>query len=360
MNLRISGPTPLPPEVREAAARQMVSHRSEPFRACIRAIVPRLLPIFGTSEPPLLFTASGTGGMEAALLNTLDPGQRVLAIRAGMFGDRFAEIARHGGLDVSDLEVPWGQAVSPDDLRKRLQRDSGFDAVLVTHNESSTGVCNPLEQVARVVREESRALLLVDAVSSAAGIPIEMDLWGADVVVTVSQKALMSPPGLAILAVSERAFQAAEKGSASYYFDFKKMREAVAEGTTTYTPAVSSFYGLEAALGLIDEEGLGNVYRRHERLALKCRKGLESLGMECFAAAGAASPTITSVLLPEGPSATKVRDRLESEHAVFVAQGRREYKERMLRIGHMGWVGDQEIGAVLDAFGSVLQDIQSG
>jgi aspartate aminotransferase-like enzyme len=360
MNLRISGPTPLPPEVRKAVTRQMVSHRSESFRACIRAILPRLMPLFGTHEPPLLFTASGTGGMEAALLNTLEHGQRVLAVRAGMFGDRFAEIARHVGLEVTDLEVPWGRAVSPDDLRRVLRKDERFDAVLLTHNESSTGVLNPLEQVAKVVREESDALLLVDAVSSAGGIPIEMDLWGVDVIVTASQKALMSPPGLAILAAGDRALQAAEKGSSSYYFDFNKMREAVAEGTTTYTPAVSTLYGLEAALRLIEKEGLDNVYRRHERLAVKCRTGLEALGMECFAADGAASPTITSVLLPEDSSATKVRDRLESEHGVFIAQGRKEYKERMLRIGHMGWVGDEEIDGLLGAFRSVLKQLQPG
>jgi aspartate aminotransferase-like enzyme len=355
-NLRISGPTPLPGPVLEAAGEQMVSHRSEEFRHRLRRVVERLGEVFGTREGTILpFTASGTGGLEAAVLNTIAPGERVLAVRCGHFGERFAEVAATFGAEVVPLDVPWGKAADPDDLRRALRAAGPAAAVLLTHNETSTGVLNPLPELAAVVREETDALLLVDGVSSVGAVPVDMDELGLDLVLTASQKALMAPPGLVILAAGPRALAAAERGSQRrYYFDFPKMAAAVAEGTTTYTPAMGTVYGLDAALQLMADEGLEQVYRRHRELAGRCRAGLIELGLEGFADDPHASPTVTSVLLPEELSASEVRQRLEQEHQVFIAQGRSHLKERLLRIGHLGNVAEHHIDHLLEAFQSVL------
>lgn len=335
--------------------RQPMGHRSDEFRVYIQRIVTRLLPLFGASIPPMLFTTSGTGGLEASIINTVKPGQKVLAVRAGMFGDRFAEIARTFGADVYDLNLPWGQAVDPDELRKHLRSAGPFHAVLLTHNESSTGVLHPIEELARIIHKESNALILVDAVSSVGATPMRMDDWGIDVVVTASQKALMSPPGIAVIAAGRRAFEvAAVSGSRRFFLDFHRMKAAIEDGTTTYTPAISVILGMDAALSLIEKEGLENVYRRHSNIVRKCRRGLTDAGLECFVNDSIASPTITSVLLPMDHPATLVRKQLETEHGVLLSQGRGDWKERMLRIGHMGNVTVEDINHVIVALGQVI------
>lgn len=354
-NLRISGPTPLPGPVLSALGEQVVSHRGGEFRRRLRRVVERLGPIFGTREGIVLpFTASGTGGLEAAVVNLLAAGDRVLAARIGHFGERFAEVAQVYGARVEALDVPWGRATDPDELRDALRRAPDVRAVLLTHCETSTGVLNPLPELAAVAREESDAFLLVDGVSSVGGAPVAMDALGIDVVITASQKALMAPPGLAILAVSPRALRRAEEtGGRRYYFDLPKMAAAVAEGTTTYTPSMASVYGLDAALELIAAEGLDRVFARHRELAAACRDGLAALGFAGFADPAHASPTVTSVLLPDELSASEVRARLEREHDLFVAQGRSHFKERMIRVGHMGNVGRSEIDLMLASFEAV-------
>ena len=354
-NMRITGPTPLPPPVLEALSRQMVSHRSQDFRTCLQRVVHRLKPLFGTKESPMLFTASGTGGMEAMIVNTIEPGQKVLAIRIGMFGDRFAEIARMYGADVIDWKISQGQPATPEELKLELRKAGKIDAVLITHNETTTGVLNPLRDLTAVIREETDALILVDGISSVRATPVLMEEWGVDAVVTASQKALMSPPGLAIIAANQRVqARAARCRAPKYYFDFNRMKDAIAEGTTTYTPAVSSIYGLDAALQMIETEGFENCFERHRKLSEQLRTRLRQIGITCFAKPGFESPSVTAILLPEGHSATTVRSRLEKEHGVFVAQGRKELKERMLRIGHMGWFDEESILGVSEALAACL------
>lgn len=354
-NLRITGPTPLPDVVREAAGGQMLSHRSEEFRELLRRVIDRLRLVMGGGSGSVLpFTASGTGGLEASVVNTIKPGERVLAVKIGYFGERFSEVASHWGCEVVSWEIPWGRAADPDELRRRLRAMASVAAVLVTHNETSTGVCNPLRELAAVVREDSDALLLVDGVSSVGAVEVNSEDWGIDVLVTASQKALMAPPGLAILAVSPRAMAAAARQTRKpYYFDFWKMADAVAEGTTTYTPAIHVIFALEASLGVLLTEGMEEVYSRHERLAAMCRDGLLDLGWSGFSDPAHASPTVTSVLVPPGSSATALRRRLETEAGVVVSQGRGEWKERMIRIGHMGNVRTRDIEHLLRAVASV-------
>ncbi|MCB1058068.1 MAG: alanine--glyoxylate aminotransferase family protein [Acidobacteria bacterium] len=354
-NLRVSGPTPLPEPVLEALGEQMVSHRGEEFRRRLRRVVARLAQVFGTREGTILpFTASGTGGLEAAVLNTLAPGDSVLAVRCGHFGERFAEVAECYGAEVLPLDVAWGRAADPDDLRRALRTHGPVAAVLLTHCETSTGVLNPLAELAAVVRAESPALVLVDGVSSVGATAIDMDRLGLDVVITASQKALMAPPGLVVLAASRRALEVSERHcQRRYYFDFPKMAEAVAEGTTTYTPAMGVIYGLDAALEQMLTEGLDQVFARHRELAAACRDGLRELGFEGFADPAHASPSVTSVLLPPELSASDIRSRLEREHEVFIAQGRAHLKERVLRVGHMGNVARHHIDHLVAAVAAV-------
>lgn len=349
-NLRISGPTPLPPQVLQAMGRQVISHRSQEFRECIQGIVKSLRPLFGTQATPLIFTASGTGGLEAAILNTLEPNSTVLAVNAGYFGKRFAEIAYAFGAKLVEWKLPWGKAADPDDLRRMMRLAPRLDAVLITHNESSTGVLSPLSDLATIIRQESDALILVDGVSSVGAIPLEMDAWGIDVIVTASQKALMSPPGLTIIAASSRALAAARQQKLQrYYFDFTRMLIALEEGTTTYTPAVSTVFALGTALEMIRNEGLAAVYNRHKQLAYSCRSGLESLGFMGFADPLHASHTITAVLVGQHQSSNVIRLFLEKNYNIFISQGRSEWKEQVLRIGHMGFVVQEDIDRLLSA-----------
>jgi len=354
-NIRITGPTPLHPKVLKALSQQVQSHRSMPFRESINNLIKLLKPIFGTKQLPMLFSASGTGGLEASIVNIIQPRQNVLAIKIGYFGGRYAEIAKVFGADVKLWDIPWGQGIDVSELRKKIRSFKKLDAVLLTHNETSTGVINPLQAIAKVINEESNALILVDGISSVGATYIEMEKWSIDVVVTASQKALMAPAGLTIITASDRALEIARENiKSNYYFNFNKMQTAVKEGMTTYTPALPSLFGLCKAVQLFHEEGLINVYKRHKVLSKKCRDGLVELGLKLFAVEGYASPTVTSILMPEKYPASLIREKLETEHNVFVAQGRAKLKERLLRIGHMGWVNENDIDNLLTSFKKAL------
>jgi aspartate aminotransferase-like enzyme len=352
--LRISGPTPLPPEVRQASSRQMVSHRSVGFREILGEVCDRLRPVFGSNRRVLPFTASGTGGLEAAVVNAISPGDRVLALGAGHFNERFAAVAAaHGGL-VDSRQVPWGRAVEPEMARAAV--DGGrFDAVLLTHNETSTGVINPVGEICREIRERSDAVILVDAVSSAGATPVLTDEWGADIVVGVTQKALMAPPGLALLAVGPGAVEAARRvGTPRFYLDLPRMASAVDEGTTTYTPAVSVVFALHESLELLEEEGLDRSFRRHKQLSALCCARCEELGLRPIARPGERSPTVTAVKVPPGLDASEIRDRLAADHGIQVANGRGPWKDTVLRIGHMGHVDEAAVEMTVDCMAAVL------
>ncbi|QUQ65403.1 pyridoxal-phosphate-dependent aminotransferase family protein [Kutzneria sp. CA-103260] len=356
VNLRISGPTPLPPRVRAALSTDMVSHRSAAFRDVLAEVLGGLAPVFGGPATILPFTCSGTGGLEAAVVNTVSPGQRVVVVSIGYFGRRMAEIALAAGLAVELVEAPWGRAADPGDLEAMLRRHRDVAAVLITHNETSTGVLNPMPELSRVVRECSDALLVVDVVSSLGATPVLMRDWGVDVAVGVSQKALMAPPGLALLGVSTRALDAATANSARrYYFDFTAMAQAVEENTTTYTPAIPVFHALRESLRMIADEGWDQVLARHQRLSEQCRGGLADLGLALAADRPHASPTVTSFFVPAQVRASDIRERMAVEHRVQVASGRATWKNSALRVGHMGYVSDGEVAQVLDALGAVLE-----
>jgi aspartate aminotransferase-like enzyme len=357
-NLRIPGPTPVPADILEAVGRPMVDHRGRPFAALIQRVTERLKEFFVTKQDVLILSTSGTGSMEAAVVNTLSPGDKVLVVSIGAFGDRFATIADTFGAEVTALPYEWGEAADPEDVRKAIAANPEIKAVLVTHNETSTGVTNPLEEIAKVVQEADK-LLLVDAISSLGAIPFDMDGWGVDVAVTGSQKGWMVPPGLAFIALSERGWKANESARMPrYYMDVGKARDFLQKGQTPWTPAVSIFYGLDVALEKIAAEGMESVYARHAKIGRMVREGVKALGLELLAADERfASDTVTAIKCPEGVEVAALRRTLEDERGVVVAGGQGKLAGKLFRIGHLGLVSEEDIRDALDALAEVLPKV---
>lgn len=357
-NLRIPGPTPIPDNVREALSAQMINHRGPEFADLLARVTEGLRPFFRTESDILILTCSGTGVMEAAVVNTLSPGDKVLAVSIGSFGDRFGSIAETYGADVTRLNTEWGEAAEADLVRDAL-RGGDFDAVLVTHNETSTGVTNPIQAVAEAVHAESDALLLVDAVSSMGCIPVETDNWGLDVVVTGSQKGWEVPPGLAMAAVRPRAWEAFENAKMPrFYLDFGKHRDFAAKGQPPWTPAMPVMYGLDVSLKRMNEEGPGAVFERHAAIAAHTRSRVKSLGLELFAAdKNRASNTITAVKVPAGIDGKALNAKLREDYDTVLAGGQGKLAGQIFRIGHLGWFQPAEIDAAIDNLRDALVEL---
>lgn len=356
-NYRVTGPVDVPDDTLAAMAGQMVSHRSTGFRDLLRGILPRLGVLFGTAGTVLPLTCSGTGGLEAAVASVLRPGDRVLSVQLGYFGERFAEIAAHHGAVVDVLAAPWGQVVDTEQITERLC--AGYDAVLITHNETSTGVVAPMREWALAIRSVSDCLILVDVVSSLAATEIGFDDLGLDIAVGVTQKALACPPGLSLIAASDRALaRAAEPGDGSYYLSLARAAEHAAQGTTPFTPALSVLYALDASLTALEKEGAGAVWERHAATARRCREALRSQGLVVIPAERHSSPTVTAIRLPVA-RAEYVRESLAAAHDVWVSSGRGLWKNDVLRIGHMGPVEPADIDACAVAMGTVMRSIPS-
>jgi aspartate aminotransferase-like enzyme len=347
MQLRIPGPTPIPDEILNVLSRQMINHRGPEFAELIRRMTDILKEIFQTKGDVLILTGSGTGGMEAAIVNTLSPGDKVLVVSNGFFGERFADIAEIYGAQVERLRFEWGSAADPEAVRQALAKDPGVKAVLVTHNETSTGVTNDLAAISNVVKEFEK-LLLVDAISGLGAIDLPADAWGCDVVITASQKGWMVPPGLAMVSVSEKAWQAqAEARMPKYYWDFAKAKQFLDEkGQTPWTPAISMFFALAAALELFQQEGLQNILARHERVGSKAREVVKSLGLSLFPQDRCASNTVTAVKASEGLDVKKLLGILREEHDVVLSGGQQRLEGKIFRIGHLGYVSEEDMEAV--------------
>lgn len=356
-NLRIPGPTPLPDSVLRALSQPMISHRSTEFKQLFMGLLADLKHIFQTESDVLLLAASGTGGMEAAVVNTVRPGDPVLALSVGYFGDRFAAIAETCGAQVARLAFPWGQAADPEAVRAQLEAQPDTRAVLVTYNETSTGVTNDLQAIAAAVHSlgYDAPLLIVDAVSAIGGIDLPTDAWGCDIVTTCSQKALMAPPGVALLSVSPKAWRIIEQTpTRSYYFDLKALRKRAADGETPATPPVSDMFALRAGVDLILQEGLQHVFARHHRIGEYTRQGIAALGLGLLAEPRFASDTVTAVAFPAGTDADAIRSRLRKEFGIALGGGQGPLKGQIARIGHMGYVSEMDIEAVLTALRTVL------
>jgi aspartate aminotransferase-like enzyme len=356
-NLRIPGPTALPPSVREAGARQMINHRGPEFAAMLDRILSGMKPYFGTTSDIAMITTAGTGGLEAAVVNTISPGDRVLGVSIGSFGDRFAKIARTYGADVTKVDAEWGYAADADEVRERLRGIPDAKAVLLTHNETSTGVMNPIPELAAAIREEAPdALILVDSVSGLGAVPFEMDAWGVDVVVTGSQKAWMSAPGLAMIAASSRAWAAMETATAPrVYLDLRAHRDAHANGETPWTPAIAVVFQVDEGLRLMTAEGADHVFARHRACAAATRAGLSALGFELFADPRVASLTVTAALVPDDLDWKAFNGEIK-RRGVVLAGGQGKLTGKIFRLGHLGSVTIEEILGAM----SVLEFVSIG
>ena len=341
--LRIPGPSPIPPSVERATIQPIIGHRGKETSALIQRIKPGLKPIFGTTQDILMLTGSGTSGLEAAVVNTVKPGDEVLVIVTGAFGDRFNSICKAYNISVHRYDVEWGAAIDPDTIKTYLKEHPEIKVVFSTYCETSTGVLNPIQELAAVVSQNSNALFVVDGVSCVGGVETKMDEWGIDVLVTGSQKAMMLPPGLTFIAVSERAWQVIEENEqARFYLDLKKYRDNLAKDATPFTPAVSLLFGLEQALKLMAEEGLDQVYARHNLMKNMTRAAFRALDIPLLTDDHAASPTVTAVK-PADFEAEALRSVLKAEFGLSVAGGQQHLKGKIFRIGHMGYCSPADL-----------------
>ena len=331
------GPTPVPPEVLAAMSQPVVHHRGPDFKPVYKRCLERLAQVFRTENEVLLYTSSGTGTLEAATANLCSPGERIVVVSAGYFGERWAAIGSAYGCEVDHLRYEWGENPSAEDLAARLKELGGATAVFVTQSETSTGVVADVRSLAAVAKEAG-ALVCVDAISSLGAVPCETDEWNLDVVVSGSQKALMTPPGLAMTSVSDAAWEARERATLPrYYFDWALTRDAQRKLDAAFTPAVSIVIGLDVALGLLLERGLDAAFDHHLRLGRACREGVKAMGLELFSPDEDSSAVVTAVRMPDGIDADELLLDLRDRFGITFAPGQGPLKGRILRIGHIGF-----------------------
>ena len=359
-NLRVPGPTQVPPEVMAAQAAPMINHRGPEFSAIMKRVTLRLQYFFQTEAPVFTYAASGTGGLECALVNVFSPGDHVVAIIIGNFGSRLAKIAQTYGLQVTRIEFPWGQAADPSVVEARLKEVAGFKGVLMTHNETSTGMTNDIQALtARVRQINPEAVVVVDAVSSLSSVPLEMDAWDLDVVITGSQKGWMVPPGMMMIAVSPRAWEAHKTSTLPrFYFDWSLAHKHYANWQHPATPAVSLFYALDVALEMLLAEGREAVFLRHAKAGQYVRERVQAMGLKLLATDPQyASNTVTAILTPEGIDTKAFLKTLREQDRVVLAAGQDHMKGKMFRIGHIGYFKHEELVQTLDAVEKRLHEL---
>jgi aspartate aminotransferase-like enzyme len=355
----IPGPTPVPDAVLEAVARHPIGHRTADFSSVLKGVVGQLKRLGQTENDVFVLTSSGTGAMEAAIANTINAGDHVLSLVCGVFSERWARIAEAFGARVERMSVNPGEAIDPAALKQRLEADcdKSIKAITITHNETSTGVINPLQEIAAVVSDHG-AMSIVDAVTSFGACPVPIDEWGLDVVVTGSQKALMLPPGLAFIFAGRKAWDAYERcKTPRFYFDFARYRKSLEADTTPFTPNVSFVVGLQQSLRMMHEEGAAAIFARHTRLKRALRTGLAAMGLELFVKEDHASPTITAILPPLNCTVDAIRKGLRQKYRILVADGQESLKGHIFRIGHMGYVFERDILMTLACLESVLTEL---
>jgi aspartate aminotransferase-like enzyme len=352
--LRIPGPTPCPPEVLEAMSRQMIDHRGPEFVKIMQRVTDKLKQAFMTKNDLLVLTGSGTGGLEAAIVNTLSPGDKVLAVSIGVFGDRFAKIAQTFGVQVIPLNFEWGKAAEPEAIREALKKQPDTKAVMITHNETSTGVTNDIGKISPIVKGAGK-LFIVDSISGIGSIKCPVDDWGIDVVISGSQKGWMVPPGLTMLAVSADAWKAHAVAKIPHlYWDFTAAKKYLEKGQTPWTPAISIIFALDVALDILLKRGMDQVIAHHTNVANVARTGVKSIGLSLFAEENHASDTVTSVTGPDGLDIKELRRILREENKIVLGGGQQKLDGKIFRIGHMGYVSEKEIKEVVDAIKAAL------
>ncbi len=351
------GPTPVPPQVLAALAEPVLHHRAPDFREVYARVLGRLQDVHRTQADVLLFTCSGTGAFESAIVNLCSPGDRVLAVSAGHFGERWAAMARTFGCEVEELRYTWGETPSADDLARKLAELEPVSIVFLVQSETSTGVVADVQALAAAAKDAG-ALVVVDAVSSLGAVPLEMDEWGLDVVIAGSQKALMTPPGLATAAVSASTWErVAQATMPRFYFDWERTRKAQEKLDSAFTPAVSIVVAMDVALGLLLETGLDAAFERHVRLGRACRAGIKAMGLELFSPDEDRSAVVTAARMPDGMDSSDLTLALRERHGVTIAGGQGELKGGIFRIGHIGWYDGFDIATALSAVELVLGEL---
>ena len=351
------GPTPVPPEVLEALSRPIIHHRSSDFRAIFGRLLERLGHVYRTDGHVLVYTASGTGGMESAVSNLTRPGDRVVVVSAGHFGERWTSLARTFGCEVDELTYEWGEAPAADDLAQRLRELGGAKVVFATHSETSTGVVADIQGLAATAKDAG-ALVAVDAISSLGAVSLETDAWSLDAVVSGSQKALMSPPGLATVSVSPDAWAAVDgAGAQRYYFDWTRTRERQERSDPSFTPAVSTVVALDVALGLLLDEGLEQAFERHARLGRACRAGAKAMGLELFSPDDDRSAVVTAINAPDGIDSSELVQTLRDRHGIVLAPGQGPLRGKVFRIGHIGYYDVFDVTTALAGVELVLAEL---
>jgi aspartate aminotransferase-like enzyme len=348
------GPTPLPPQVCEAMARPIIHHRTPQFQAVLKEAGEGLKYVFQTSGDVFILTSSGTGAMEAAVANLLSPGDTAICVQAGKFGERWTELCNAYGVKPEVINVEWGKAVEPEEIRSRVKgQGSKVKAVFTTLCETSTGVAADIEAIGKIVRETD-AVLVVDAISGLGAIDLKTDAWNCDVVVSGSQKGLMLPPGLAFISLSAKAWKLVEAGKGPrYYFDLREAKKAWDKADTPFTPAITLVIALNEALKMMRQDGLANIFARHQKMAGAVRSAVKALGLELFAPS-AASDVVTAVKVPAGVDGEKLVKAMRDTYGVTIAGGQAELKGKVFRIAHIGFIEEFDIIAGISCLEKVL------
>jgi aspartate aminotransferase-like enzyme len=354
----IPGPTMVSPRVLKAMSKSIVNHRSAIFGEILNDTNEMMSEVFQTENKSYLITGSGTAAMEAALGNVIEKGDKVLNIVGGKFGERFMQITEtHQGIPV-ELEVEWGHAANPDDIRYILEEEEDIKAVTMVHNETSTGVANPIEEVGKILKDYD-ALYVVDTVSSLGGADVQVDNYGIDMCVTGSQKCLAAPPGMAAITLNDDAWDVVDKTeSKTYYLDMKSYRKSGDKKVpeTPYTPSVSLMYAMNEALTIIMEEGLEARIKRHELAAKATINGVKAMGLELFAKEDVSSTTVTAINIPEGMTDKNLRGTMRNKYRIELAGGQDHLKGNVFRIGHMGNITHREIISTIAALEMALKE----
>ena len=361
LTLMIPGPTPVPERVLQAMARHPIGHRSGDFSAILERVQQQLQWLHQTRNAVLLLTGSGTAAMEAGIINTLSRGDRVLCGDNGKFGERWVKLARAYSLQVEVIQAPWGQPLDPAAFAAALEADvdKTIRAVILTHSETSTGVLNDLQSIASHVKAHGEALTIVDCVTSLGATAVPMDRWGLDVVASGSQKGYMMPPGLSFVSLSTRAWQAYERSDLPrFYLDLGRYRKAAADNSTPFTPAVNLVFALEAALAMLEREGLEAVFARHDRHRAATQAGVKAMGLKLLAREGYGSPAITAVI--PGGDAERIRQHMKKRFDILLAGGQDHLKGQIVRMGHLGFVCDRDVLTAIAALEAVLMELGEG
>lgn len=357
--LMIPGPTPVPEKVLLAMAKHPIGHRSGDFSKVMAEVNENLKWLHQSQSDVLTLCVSGTGAMEAGIINFLSPGDRVLVGNNGKFGDRWAKISRAFGLDVEEITAPWGQPLDTEEFRAQLEADTAkkIKAVIITHSETSTGVLNDLETINRYVKAQGKALIIVDAVTSLGAVNVPIDEWGLDVVASGAQKGYMIPPGLGFVCVSKKAWEAYQSATIpKFYLDLGAYKKATDKNSSPFTPPVNLIFGLQVSLQMMKEEGLENIFGRHRRLTQATRAGVKALGLPLLAPDEAASYAVTAVA-PTNVEAESIRTTMRKQFDIALAGGQDHLKGKIFRIGHLGFVCARDVLSAISALEASLREL---